>query len=91
MGRNRRSRTHSSAKNQAKDFKTKRYRRDLDQIEADLRDPFRRERMEGPWLADKEDLPGTWLYLCVCVYIYVWYDLLMYHTDVYRRRRICLY
>ncbi|KAG0151106.1 hypothetical protein CROQUDRAFT_103934 [Cronartium quercuum f. sp. fusiforme G11] len=36
MGRLRRSRTHSSAKSQIKDRKTKRYTRDLDQIAIDL-------------------------------------------------------
>ncbi|PLW20299.1 hypothetical protein PCANC_08480 [Puccinia coronata f. sp. avenae] len=36
MGRLRRSRTHSSAKSQIKDRKTKRYTRDLDQIALDM-------------------------------------------------------
>jgi len=36
MGRLRRSRTHSSAKSQIKDRKTKRYGRDLDQIALDM-------------------------------------------------------
>lgn len=36
MGRLRRSRTHSSAKSQIKDRKTKRYGRDLDQIALDI-------------------------------------------------------
>ncbi|EGG10280.1 uncharacterized protein MELLADRAFT_33965 [Melampsora larici-populina 98AG31] len=37
MGRLRRSRTHGSAKSQIKQKKTKRYGRDLDQIELDLK------------------------------------------------------
>ncbi|GAA5957145.1 hypothetical protein JCM21900_003110 [Sporobolomyces salmonicolor] len=66
MGRNRRSRTHSNPKkNQAPGQKTKRYRRDIDQIHDDLKDGGKQKFMEELAKKDLEDLPGLAQYGCV--------------------------
>ncbi|GAA6020033.1 hypothetical protein JCM10207_006764 [Rhodosporidiobolus poonsookiae] len=66
MGRNRRSRTHSNpGKNQAKTQKTKRYRRDMDQIHDDLKDNGKQRFLEELAKKDLEDMPGLAQHSCV--------------------------
>ncbi|BGP17875.1 hypothetical protein JCM10213_008328 [Rhodosporidiobolus nylandii] len=66
MGRNRRSRTHSNPKkNQATDIKTRRYKRDIDQIAEDLKDGGKQKFMDDLAKKDLEDLPGLAQFPCV--------------------------
>ncbi|GAA6035608.1 hypothetical protein JCM8097_004927 [Rhodosporidiobolus ruineniae] len=66
MGRNRRSRTHSNpGKNQAKVQKTRRYRRDMDQIHDDLKDGGKQKFLDDLTRKDLEDLPGLAQHTCV--------------------------
>ncbi|GAA5907409.1 Bud20p [Sporobolomyces salmoneus] len=66
MGRNRRSRTHSNPKkNQATTQKTKRYRRDIDQIHDDIKDGGKQKFLEDLAKKDLEDLPGLGKFGCV--------------------------
>ncbi|GAA5878280.1 hypothetical protein JCM3774_001139 [Rhodotorula dairenensis] len=66
MGRNRRSRTHSNPKkNQAPNQKTKRYRRDIDQIHDDLKDKGKQKFLEDLAKKDIEDIPGMAEHTCV--------------------------
>ncbi|GAA6063802.1 hypothetical protein JCM10212_005965 [Sporobolomyces blumeae] len=66
MGRNRRSRTHSNPKkNQATTQKTKRYRRDMDQIHDDMKDGGKKKFLEDLAKKDIEDLPGLAQHVCV--------------------------
>lgn len=60
MGRLRRSRTHSNPKkNQAPGQKTRRYRRDLDQIHEDLKDGGKSKHIADLRKQDVEDIPGA--------------------------------
>ncbi|GAA5894331.1 hypothetical protein JCM6882_007633 [Rhodosporidiobolus microsporus] len=66
MGRNRRSRTHSNPKkNQATDIKTRRYKRDIDQIHDDMKDGGKQKFLDDLKKKDLEDLPGLAQHTCV--------------------------
>ncbi|GAA5934796.1 hypothetical protein JCM3775_002058 [Rhodotorula graminis] len=66
MGRNRRSRTPSNPKkNQATDIKMRRYKRDMDQIHADMKDQGASKFKEDLAKKDLEDIPGLAQHTCV--------------------------
>ncbi|KAM0749519.1 hypothetical protein T439DRAFT_327206 [Meredithblackwellia eburnea MCA 4105] len=66
MGRLRRSRTHSNPKkNQAPGQKTRRYKRDIDQIHDDLKDGGKQKFMDELAKKDLEDLPGMAQHGCL--------------------------